>query len=184
MTVRWPEAEKAAFNSGLQTLKDLSAYDLAGRPESHSVSFEFPEAVINLYLSISLKRTPRPGISSAQVELLPGNRVIVTAYIDFAHVMNGEPRIIPQGLLPKLIRARTIKAEFQFHVESRALTFIVRPIPSAKVDAPDVTAPVLEGIIRKLAIIQPEKFDTTRPIPLPFGLKKLYTGKNYLGGET
>src|ERR1039457_317435 len=39
----------------LQTLCDLWEYEHAGRPPGQRISFEFPEAYINLYLSTSLK---------------------------------------------------------------------------------------------------------------------------------
>ena len=44
----------------LQTLGDLWDYERAGRPPNQRISFEFPEAYINLNLSTSLKLKPRP----------------------------------------------------------------------------------------------------------------------------
>ena len=31
---------------------------------------------------------------------------------------------------------------------------------------------------------QPEKYDTTKPVPLPFGLRNLWTKGNAVGGQT
>jgi hypothetical protein len=165
----------------LQTLCDLWEYEHAGRPPSQRLSFEFPEIYINLYLSTSLKLKPRPGLSSLSVALLPVNRIVATAQVDIRRLMADDPAMIPSNLRPQLIRASSLKAEFTFRIESGRLTFAVKPVAS---DGLEVPGPVLERIIRKLAFIQPERLDTSRPITLPWGMKDLYTRAKLLGGGT
>jgi hypothetical protein len=165
----------------LQTLDDLWEYEHAGRPPSQRLSFEFPEAYINLYLSTSLKLKPRPGLSGLSVELLPGNRIVATAKVDLRRLMAGNPGMITPELLSQLMRAGSLKAEFNFRIESGLLTFSVKPIASEGLDVPDAA---LTRIIRSLASIQPEKLDVSKPITLPWGLKVLYTRAKLLGGGT
>jgi len=165
----------------LQTLGDLWAYEQAGRPPNRRLSFEFPETYINLYLSSSLKLKPRPGLNSLSVELLPGNRIVATAEVDVQRLMAEDPTLIPSKLRSQLIHAGSLKAEFHFRVESGHLTFSVKPVKSGGLVVPE---PVLGKIVRSLTSIQPEKLDISRPIPLPWGLKTLYTGAKLLGGGT
>jgi hypothetical protein len=165
----------------LHTLGDLWEYEHAGRPPSQHISFELPEAYINMYLSESLKLKPRPGLRSLAVELHPGNRIVATAEVDVRRLMAADPAMIPSNLGSKLLGAGSLKAEFNFRVESGLLTFAVKPIASGGLDLPN---PVLERIVRSIASIQPESLDTSRPITLPWGLKKLYTQARLLGGGT
>jgi hypothetical protein len=165
----------------LQTLCDLWEYEHAGRPPGQRISFEFPEAYINLYLSTSLKLKPRPGLSSLSVELLPGNRIVATAEVDIRRLMAEDPAMIPSNLRSQLMRGSSLKAEFSFRVESGHLTFAVKSVASNGLVVPN---PVLERIIRSLASIQPERLDASRPITLPWGLKELYTRAKLLGGGT
>ena len=172
---------KPGISPVLQTLCDLWEYEHAGRPSSQRLSFEFPETYINLYLSTSLKLNPRPGLSSLSVELLPSDRMVATARVDILRLMADDPSMIPSNLRPQLIRSSFLKAEFTFRVESGRLTFAVKPVAS---DGLEVPGPVLEKIVRRLAFIQPEKLDTSRPITLPWGMKELYTQAKLLGGGT
>jgi len=40
------------------------------------------------------------------------------------------------------------------------------------------------GVLQTLGSRQPENFNPDKPIPLPFGLKKVWTEKQLLCGET
>lgn len=177
----YAQDSQPAISPVLQTLCDLWEYEHAGRPSGQRLSFEFPEAYINLYLSTSLKLKARPGLSSLSVEFLPGNRIIATAGVDIRRLMAEDPAMVPSNLRSQLMRANTLKADFTFRIESGLLTFAVKPVAS---DGLDVPGPVLERIIRRLASIQPERLDTSRPITLPWGMKDLYTRAKLLGGGT
>jgi len=43
---------------------------------------------------------------------------------------------------------------------------------------------VIESLVHIVALHQPEHYDTNQPIPLPFGLRKLWTKAGIVGGET
>lgn len=165
----------------LQTLGDLWEYEHAGKPPSRHLSFEFPESYINLYLSTSLKLKPRPGLSSLTLELLPGNRIIATAGVDVRRLLSEDPTTILPKFRSQLMSAGALKAEFSFHVESGLLTFAVKPLASGGIDVPNS---VMERIVRCLASIQPERLDISKPIPLPWGMKNLFTRAKLLGGGT
>jgi hypothetical protein len=40
-----------------------------------------------------------------------------------------------------------------------------------------------ERMIEIVAAQQPEKYDTRKPLPMPFGLRNLWTSGNAVGGE-
>ena len=41
----------------------------------------------------------------------------------------------------------------------------------------------VEKMIRLVAARQPERYDTTRPLPLPFGLRRVWTSDHTVAGE-
>jgi hypothetical protein len=42
----------------------------------------------------------------------------------------------------------------------------------------------MSAVLQALGSRQPESYDTAKPIPLPFGLKRIWTGKQSIYGET
>ena len=53
--------------------------------------------------------------------------------------------------------------------------------PSSDLPVPNA---ILNTVLQSLGAHQPEGYDTTKPIPLPFGLKRIWTEKQAVGGET
>jgi len=167
--------------SVVQTLQSLRDYEQDGRPESQRITFELPEAIVNLYLTTSLSVTPRPALKSLKVEILPGNRMIAVGDIDWERLLEGDESMVPAKLREQLMEGGPFKAAFTFRVESGFVTFTVNAVPSGGIQIPDA---VLRGIVRRVAQSQPEKFDTTKPIPLPFGLRTFSTREKMLVGGT
>ena len=144
--------------SVVQTLQSLRDYEQDGRPESQRITFELPEAIVNLYLTTSLSVTPRPALKSLKVEILPGNRLIAVGDLDWERLLQGDESLVPAKLREQLIDAGPLKAAFTFRVESGFVTFTVNAVPSGGVQIPDA---VLRGIVRRVAQSQPKS--STRP---------------------
>jgi hypothetical protein len=173
--------EDVAVLAVSQTLNSLHAYDRKGRPAGQRISFEFPESVINLYLKTALKQRPRPGFESLTLSLPGDNRVILDAQINFGRIQSLNPDLVPGPLRQQLGGTEQVKLEFQFHVSDGKLTFDVKPLPSGEFNYP---AALIKEVVRALGAMQPEKVDTTQPIPLPFGLKRLIIGAHVVSGDT
>jgi hypothetical protein len=167
----------------LDLLASLANYDRKGRNrEAQQISFEIPEGEINDYLAYSLRILRRPGIETVTVKLLPHNEIRATAVIDFDAVGHWNPGTVPLRLQPTLSGKRAIYLEAQFEAHAGILNFTLqaaqdhehKPIPKN----------VAESIFRSLGAQQPEQYDTSGPIPLPFGLQRVWTESQMLCGNT
>jgi hypothetical protein len=162
-------------------LQSLWAYDHAGRPAaSRRVGFELPETVVNLYLAATLPGKPRPMIDEMRLTMLPGDRCVVDAKVDFDALQKAAPKLFSASERQQFKGLKSVRAEFHFSVSSGFLSFEATPLPS------EVTPSqrLLPEVIRQIAASQPEKIDTQRRIPLPFGLRRLWTREGVLCGET
>ena len=161
-------------------LRSLWAFDQEGRPStSRQVGFQLPESVVNTYLAASLASNPRPMIDSLQVRLLSENRCVVDAIINFDDLQTREPALFSRSERKQFSGSKSVRAEFHFSLSSGYLTFEAKPLES------QVTPPhsLLMKMIQLIAAGQPERIDTTRKIPVPFGLK-LWTTEGVLHGDT
>jgi hypothetical protein len=167
----------------LELLDAYHKYERNGRnPLSQSVSFQLPETVVNDYLQYSLKKAPRPGIRSATVNFLPDNLVSVLLSLDFDSVERWTPGLIPASLRSVLTADTLIRADIVFQVHDGVLTFTLK-----QAHAPERGLSVkelMENVIPLLAAHQPEKYDASKPIPLPFGIRKIWTEEKVLAGAT
>lgn len=159
--------------------QSLRNFEEDGKPVYRKVGFQLPEKVVNLYLAASEANHPRPVIGRMQVHLLGGNRCIVEARVDFDD-LNGNAPTSSKSALKEFHGVKSIRAEFHFSVKSDSIVFDAKPLKS------DLTPShgQLDEIIRLVAASQPEKIDSTRPITLPFGLRRLWTADGMLLGET
>jgi hypothetical protein len=167
----------------LDLLTSLAAYNRNGRNrQQQQISFEIPETEINEYLAYSLRFVRRPGIESASVTLLPHNTVQAVALIDYDAIRRWNPGTVPLALQATLQGKREIHLDAQFEAQNGILNFTLqaaqdherKPIPK------DVAA----NILRSLAAQQPEQYDTSAPIRLPFGLQRVWTESRVLCGNT
>lgn len=162
-------------------LRSLWVYDEDGRPSgSRNIGFQLPESLVNSYLEASLSAKPRPMIASMQVQLRSGNRCIVEAKINFDELRAKEPSLFSGAAKKEFRGLKLVRAELQFSVNSGFLSFQAKPLESQVTPSQDL----LTSMIRRIAAQQPEKIDTTHKIPVPFGLRKLWTEDRKLCGET
>lgn len=96
-------------------LRWLWAFDREGRPStSRQVGFQLPESVVNMYLAASLASNPRSMIASMQVRLLPQNRCVVDAIINFDDLQTREPALFSRSERKQFIGSKSVRAEFHF----------------------------------------------------------------------
>jgi hypothetical protein len=167
----------------LDLLAALSTYDRKGRNrEGQQISFEIPEEEINVYLAYSLRVLRRPGIEGMTLKLLPHNEVQATAVIDFDAVGRWNPGTVPLRLQPALSGKREIRLEAQFEAHDGILNFMLKAAQDR--EHKPIPKNVAESILRSLGAQQPEQYDTSRPIQLPFGLQRVWTENQMLCGNT
>jgi len=167
----------------LDLLAALGNYDRKGRNrEAQQISFEIPEGEINDYLAYSLRVLGRPGIETVSVRLLPHNEVRATAVIDFDAVGRWNPGTVPLRMQPALSGKRAVYLEAQFEAHAGILNFTLKAAQDR--EHKPIPQNVAESILRSLGAQQPEQYDTSGPIQLPFGLQRVWTESQMLCGTT
>jgi hypothetical protein len=190
-----PKAEKTAaaapvavpeFSPGVNMIQDLltslGKFDQEGRPAGRKVGFEIPERALNEYVAYTLRNRPRPGITSMTVMLLPKNQISSDIEIDFDAVQKWNPGIFPEAVRGFLTGKRTVHTDLKFEVKNGAVSFDLKDATGP--DGKAIVNKVMTAVLQALGSQQPESYDTSKPIPLPFGLKRIWTDKQLLCGET
>ena len=142
-----------------------------------NTAFNLSEADINDYMRYALKTTPRPGVDSVTVKFFPKDYISTFARVDFDAVERWRPGTIPTVLRPILKGKKAIWIDCRIHAEGSNLTFTVE---KARYDDVPLPAFFAEKLIQIVAAQQPEKYDTSNPLPLPFGLVKVSTSEHVL----
>ncbi len=143
------------------------------------VQVQLYENEINRYMIYSLGVTPRPGLESVSVKIFPYNYVSTYTVVDFDAVERWKPGTIPTLLKPVLNGKKAIWVDYRFRAENGLATFSVEKAYFQSIRIPAI---VVEKMIQIVASRQPEKYDTSRPLPLPFGLRNLSTGTHVING--
>ena len=146
----------------------------------HHVAFKLTEPEINEYLRYALKTTPRPGVDSVTIKVFPKDYISTYTKVDFDALDKWQPGIIPTVLRPVLKGKKAVWIDCRIHAEGGNLTFKVE---KARYDNIPLPAVFVEKMIQVVAAQQPEKYDTSNPVPLPFGVTKLSTGEHFLQGH-
>ncbi len=144
------------------------------------ISFQLSEAEINEYLLYSLRNTPRPGLDSVAIKIFPNNYVSTFAVVDFDAVERWKPGTIPVLIKPILTGKKSVWTDVRFHAQNSRLTFSIEKAYFGGVRLPAI---LVEKMIQIVAARQPEKYDTTKPVPLPFGLRQVWTREHTIYGE-
>ena len=163
-------------------LSSLAKYDQEGRPSKQKMGFEIPERALNEYLAWSLRNRPRPGVDSMKVVLLPKNQMSTEAEIDFDAIQKWNPEILPALLRPLLKGKQTMKADVEFESSGGSCSFKLRTTQGP--DGKAIVNKIMETLLQALGSQQPESYDTAKPLPLPYGLKRIWTEKQLMCGET
>jgi hypothetical protein len=161
-----------------QDLRDADAARLAGK--YHHVSFQVSSTEINDYMRYALRATPRPGLDSVTVKIFAHGYVSTATLVDFDAVERWKPGTIPWILRPVLSGKKTISVDYSIQAENSRLSFSVE-----KAYYQDLRLPAIfvQEMIKIVAARQPEKYDTSKPLPLPFGLHRVWTSDHFAMGE-
>jgi len=158
----------------------LQKADADGPKGKGQVKFRLSDAEVNEYLAYARKTQPRPGLESSTVKFFPNNYVSTYTVVDFDAVERWKPGTIPLALRPVLSGKKAIWVDVRFKAQGGAMTFSIEKAYFGSIRLP---AFVVEKVIQIVAARQPEKYDTTKPVPLPFGLQKAWTALHSAGGE-
>ncbi|MGA3017508.1 MAG: hypothetical protein ABSF62_10350 [Bryobacteraceae bacterium] len=148
--------------------------------DSKHVSFFFTESELNEYLSYSLQTVPRPGIRSVTVKVFASNYISTFTVVDFDAIERWKPGAIPGLLRPVLNGKKAIWLDVRFQAKNGTAAFSVEKAYFQSIRLP---AFFVEKMIQIVAARQPEKYDTNRPLPLPFGLRQVSTKEHLVTGE-
>lgn len=155
-------------------------YGLFGQLRSGApVSFQLTDVEINDYLKQSLVMTPRPGLKSVTFKIFPKNYISTFAVVDFDAIERWKPGTIPVLLRPVLSGTRSVWVDARFKAEGGLASFSIEKAYFQKIPLP---AFVVEKMIQVVAARQPEHYDTSKPVPIPFGLKRVWTEGNTIRG--
>jgi hypothetical protein len=163
-------------------LSSLDRFDRDGHPDGRKLGFEIPEKALNDYMVYALRVRPRPGISSITVSLLPNNQISSDVEIDFDALKKWNSSIFPEALAGLFTGKRTVHADITF--ESKDGTIKVALKDAQGPDGKAIAGKIMSVMFQALGSRQPEAVDPARPITLPFGIKRIWTGKQLICGET
>jgi hypothetical protein len=175
-------AKSYAVESVLKVLGDLWDYHRnRQRRRGQEIGFEIPELVVNQYLAYSFKTKPRPGIKSAKVRLLPANELDLSLVLDLDAVKGWDPAAVPKKLGKVPLDNALFQVKCGFQIADNRLTY---KIHSAVAGDEPISNAAFQRIAETVAARQPEQFDLTKPLPIPLGLRRLWTADKVLGGST
>jgi hypothetical protein len=144
------------------------------------VAFALSDGEINDYMRYALHATPRPGLDSVTVRIFPHNYISTFTVIDFDAVERWKPGTIPAVLRPVLSGRRSIWVDYRFAAANSRVTFSVEKAYYDKLRLP---AFFVAKMIQIVAARQPEHYDTSKPLPLPFSLRTVWTENGIVKGN-
>ena len=147
---------------------------------AQQVAFQLSDAEITEYLRYSLAATPRPGLKSVTVKIFPHNYVSTYTIVDFDAVERWKPGTIPLVLRPVLNGQKSIWVDCRFQSDRSLISFSVEKAYYQEIRLP---AFFVEKMIEIVAARQPEKYDTSKPLPIPFGLRQVWTNDHIIQGQ-
>jgi hypothetical protein len=164
--------------------KFLGLFDQLRAAEAHKgaqhVFFQFSDAEINDYMRYSLAATPRPGLKSITVKVFPHNYVSTFTVVDFDAVERWKPGTVPMLLKPVLNGQKSIWVDYRFQSDRSLISFSVEKAYYGSIRLPAFFVEKMIGIV---AARQPEKYDTSKPLTIPFGLRHIWTNAHVMAGE-
>ena len=172
-------AQSGATSPAVSKVLGLFGSLQSAQQKYQPVSFRLTEPEINEYARYALATTPRPGLRGVSVKVFPNNYLSTYTLLDFDAVEKWKPGTIPTLLKPVLSGQKTIWLDIRFHTSGGQVTYSVE-----KAYFQDIRLPAffVEHLIHTVAARQPEHYDTSKPVPLPFGLKTLSTSSHILSG--
>lgn len=178
-----PGDKTEGVNHVLEVLGWLGKYEQGGRNPANKINFRLPESVVNEYLAYALRVNPRPGLSSVTLKLLANNEMSALVWIDFDALAKWNPRILPAPLRPFLNGKQAVRVDAQLDAKDGSLNYTLKTAYGPAGDM--IATKVMDNIMQAIGQHQREVYNVGKhPIPLPFGLKRMWCEKQLLLGET
>ncbi len=169
-------AQPAAVQKILRLMDDLNQ----AQSTKHKVKFQLTEAEVNEYLRHAQTVNPRPGLDRLSVKFFAANYISTLTVVDFDMVEKARPGTVPALLQPLLNGKKEVWIDLRFKATGGFVTFSVEKAYFESIRLP---AFLVEKMINVVGSRQAEKFDTSKPVPLPFLLRSVVTGDKTLAGE-
>jgi len=166
----------------IDLLDSLTKYDQGGRDPNHKMGFELPEKAVNEYLAYSLHKKPRPGLGAIAVTFLSQNEVSIAFEVDFDSLGQWTVSKIPDRLRPVLAGKPAMRMNVQFDASNGLLSTTFKG--GVGPDGSPLPPGIALSLLQALELRQPESVDASKPIPLPYGLKRVWINKRSICGET
>jgi hypothetical protein len=173
-----PPPVAAKFLGLFDRLRTAEAQGKLGHPQH--IAFELFESDINDYIKYALKTVPRPGLESVTVKVFPHNYISTFVLVDFDAVERWRPGTIPALLKVVLSGKKSIWVDCRFQTTDSKAVFSVEKAYYQNIRLP---AFLVAQIIKIIAARQPEKYDTSKPLTLPFWLKQVWTADHSIHGQ-
>ena len=135
---------------------------------------------MNEYLRYAQTMNPRPGLERLSVKFFPGSYVSTFTVVDFDMVEKARPGTVPMLLKPVLNGKKEVWVDLRLNAVGGFVTVSVEKAYFQSIRLP---AFMVEKMINVVGSRQQEKFDTSKPVPLPFRLQSVVTGDKTLAGE-
>ena len=148
--------------------------------QHQNVAFRVSDSEINDYLRYSLRTIPRPGLESVTVKAFPQNYISTYTVIDFDAVERWHPGTIPTLLKPVLNGKKSIWVDYRIQAQNYTVSFSVEKAYYQNIRLP---AFFVNKMIQIVAARQPEKYDTSKPVPIPFGLRQIWISDHVIQGQ-
>lgn len=169
-----------AVRKFLVMFQNLREAEVQAPPSRRQVFFVLTGSEINDYMRYALRTTPRPGLDSVSVKIFPHNYISTFTTVDFDAVEHWHAGTIPAVLKPVLRGRQSIWVDFQFVATEAKVSFSVEKAYYGNIRLP---AFFMQKMIEIVAARQPEHYDTSKPVPLPFGLRQVWTENGTVKGN-
>jgi len=166
----------------IDLLDSLNKYDKAGRDPNQKMGFELPEKAVNEYLAYSLHKKPRPGLGAIAVTFVSQNEVSIAFEVDFDSLGQWTVSNVPARLRPVLAGKPAMRMNVGFEAANGLLSTTFKG--GVGPDGSPIPATIALSLLQALELRQPESVDASKPIPLPYGLKRVWINKHSVCGET
>jgi hypothetical protein len=180
-----PPQAPAGPTQGVAQVQDLidilTRFDQNGRSPDQKLGFEIPEKAVNEYLAFVQSSRPRTGIGKASLTLTSKNEIAADIEIDF-DALAGADDLIPENFRQVLRGRQKLRITARFTAANGFLSFTVTNASGPQ--GVPIPQKVIADVLQSLGRLQPESFDTSKPIPLPYGLKRVWVEKRMVCGET
>jgi len=114
------------------------------------------------------------------VKFFPANYISTYTVIDFDAVERWHPGTIPSLLRPVLSGKKSIWVDYRINANNAKISFSVEKAYYQNLRLP---AFFVEKMIQIVAARQPEKYDTSKPMDIPFGLQQVWTNEHTIEGR-